>query len=271
MRSQGFVLIHLLAILILISAALILLFNSPQSPSPTPSAEPVVYQAPKLPIAESYRIMLVGDSMTAALGVNANPLRLELIKRYPNTEFVTYNYAIPSSNILLLKDYLHKKTTFNGLEYPAILNDGFDLIIIESFGHNPLSDLPLKEGLRKHNEILDYTIEEVARTHPESIILLMATIAPSKATYALNSRDLSPEVRKAWAEERIAYIKNHIAYGEKKGIPVINVYEKSLQGDDVNPIYVSKDDYIHPSGEGVNLLASTIADFIFENQIFPTP
>ena len=40
--------------------------------------------------------------------------------------------------------------------------------------------------------------------------------------------NLSPEQRKEWANERTAYIKNHIEYARSHNIPLINIFEKSL-------------------------------------------
>jgi len=36
----------------------------------------------------------------------------------------------------------------------------------------------------------------------------------------------------------------------------------------VNKTYIS-DDFIHPSKKGIELISQTIADFIFNNKIFP--
>ena len=91
-----------------------------------------------------YTIVLVGDSMTEVLG-NSDELRKYLDEYYPNKTFEVLNYGFGSTNILSLPQRLTEKT-FHGREFRPITDIDFDLIIIESFGHNPLSDLPLKEG-----------------------------------------------------------------------------------------------------------------------------
>src|SRR5258708_24107958 len=67
--------------------------------SPTPIANPFPYKIPKIPSKRSYLTFLVGDSIIAALGLNDNGLREDLIKYYPDHEFVNYNYGFPSTNI----------------------------------------------------------------------------------------------------------------------------------------------------------------------------
>lgn len=226
-------------------------------PSPTPYQFP--YENRVIPKDQSYRIVIVGDSIVATLGLNANVLRLNLIKHYPNSEFVTYNFGYPSTNVLSLYNRLEKE----------IINTGFDLIIIESFGYNPLSEYSLEDGLKKQSEELEKSVRLILKEKPNASLAFLTPIALDPNTYALNSRDLSQETRKKWVDERISYIKNHKKFADEKGIPVIDVYQKSLKQDGlVDRKYIS-DDYIHPSKLGVELISKTIADYIFENKIFP--
>ena len=113
-------------------------------PTPTPIAtiNPFPYKIPSVQNKRSYLTVLVGDSMTDALGVNANQLRLDLISYYPTHEFVNYNYGFGSTNILSILDRLNTGSTYLGKTYPPILTQGFDLTIIESFAYNPLSQFP---------------------------------------------------------------------------------------------------------------------------------
>lgn len=236
-----------------------------------PSEVPVFpYQIPKIQTQPSYRIVLVGDSMVAALGANAQPLRQSLLGLYPKHEFVGYNYGIPSQSITILPQLLSQGGSFESGDYAPILNQGFELIIIESYGYNPLSDLPLEKGLFRHRGILEASVEKIIRQKPDSIVAIMATIAPSQEYFATGVHDLSAQERKSWADERIAYIKNAIKFANENNLPLINVYERSLnENGKVNLSYISKDDYIHPSQEGIDLIARTIADFIYQNNIFP--
>jgi len=226
-------------------------------PFPTPYQFP--YKNPVISKNRSYRIVIVGDSIVNSLGLNANALRLNLIKLYPDSEFVTYNYGYPSTNVLSLYQRLTDE----------ILKQGFELIIIESFGYNPLSEYPLTEGLKKQNEELERSVREILRQKPNASLAFMTPIAPDPVNFAKGTRDLTLEVRKSWVDERIAYINNHKSFAEEKGIPVIDVYSASLKPDgEVNRIYISND-YIHPSKAGIELISKTIADYIFNNKIFP--
>jgi lysophospholipase L1-like esterase len=237
------------------------------TPTPTPYQFP--YKIPLITKNQSYRIILVGDSIVAAFGPNANSLRLELIKKYPDSEFVTYNYGYPAMNITTLRDRLTTTTKNADEEHQSILSQGFELIIIESFGYNPLSNLPLLEGLAKQTQILEESVQLILREKPNAVLVFMTPIALSKTDFAKGTYELSQETRNAWVTERIAYIENHKKFANEKGIPVIDVYQASLQPNgDVDKKYIGTD-FIHPSDKGIDLMSKAIATFIYEHEIFP--
>lgn len=220
----------------------------------------------KVKYPEDYTIVLVGDSMTEKMG-NSDELRGYLHKYYPNKTFEVLNYGFGSTNIVSVQDRLEKET-FHGRIFRPILDIDFDLILIESFGHNPLSAFPLEEGLKKQTEALDKIVETIKNSNPRAKIVFVATISPNKKRYAEGQVDLTTEKRVQWANERIVYIKNHIEYARSHNIPLINIFEKSLNQDgDGNIDYISSIDFIHPSPTGIYLISEEIAKFIYENQI----
>lgn len=240
-----------------------------QASSPTPTPYQFPYKNPVIPKNQSYRIVIIGDSIVATLGLNANVLRLYLIDHYPDSEFVTYNYGYPATNILTLSERLTKSTKNGPSENPPVLKQGFELLILESFGYNPLSELPLSAGLQKQTEVLEESVGLILKEKPNVALAFMTPIALSTRDFAKGTYDLSPEQRASWVKERVAYIENHKKFAEKKGIPVIDVYEASLKPDGtVDKVYIS-DDFVHPSKKGIELTSRTIADYIFDNKIFP--
>ncbi len=245
--------------------------------SPTPAIAvlpikifpPVVHYAPPtIPTKSSYTIIFVGDSMTESLGQNFDNLRTDLKKYYPNKMFGLFNYGFGSTNILSVEDRLNHDTNYQGANYPAILGRYFDVIIIESFGNNPLSQFALDVGLAKQTTALEYMIAELANTHPNSLIVFIATVAPSQALYGKGAVDLSTLVRIQWANERRAYIENHINFAKSHNIPLINVYAKTMDKNGLAIIkYLDPNNYIHPSATGVSFISQMIADFLYQNHI----
>lgn len=220
----------------------------------------------KVKYPQDFTIVLVGDSMTERLG-NSDELRADLKKYYPDKSVEVLNYGFGATNILSVPERLEKET-FHNRSFRPILDIDFDLIIIESFGHNPLSQFPLEEGLKKQTETLDQITKLIQNSNPRAKIAFLATISPNRKKYALNNVDLTTENREKWAEERIAYIKNHISFAQAHNFSLINAYEKSLNKDgDGNLEYISKDDYIHPSPTGVYLISDEIAKVIFDNKL----
>jgi hypothetical protein len=237
--------------------------------TPTPF-EPFPYKIPKIPNDRSYRIMLVGDSIVGSLGENAPLLRQHLIELYLEHEFVNYNYGFGSTSIETLSQRLTQTTIYENQSFPPILSQGFDLIIIESFAYNPLSQEVQNEGIAKHINFLDESLRQIIEEKPKSVVAIMTPIAPSKKHFAEGVYDLSLLEREKWANERIAYIDAVISYAKEKQIPLINVYEKSLNiNGEVNLNLINHDDFIHPSTEGIDLISKTISEFIYTNKIFP--
>lgn len=213
-----------------------------------------------------YLIVFVGDSMTEALG-NSTELRQFLSEYYPGKTFDILNYGFGSTSILSLPKRLTDWTDYNR-PFQPILDINFDLIIIESFGHNPLSEFALIDGLKKQNEILDEVVELIKEHRPNTKIVFLATLAPNRLKYGMGQVELSDEIRAKWAEERISYIKNHIVYANSHNIPLINVFEKSLDSKGNGKIeYVNNVDYIHPSPTGIRFISQEIADFILQNDL----
>jgi hypothetical protein len=238
-------------------------------PTPTPP-NPFPYVAPKIPWSQSYRILIVGDSIVNALGPNAQLLRQHLIEYYPDHEFVNYNYGFSATSIETLPARLISESEFGGQIYPPILNQGFDIIIVESFAYNPLSQNKDNEGIVKHIKILDESIKHIIRIKPDSVLIILTPISPSREHFARGIYDLSDIERNRWAEERIEYINAVIKYARERNIPLINVYEKSLdeQGEAKLEL-INPDDYIHPSAEGIDLISKSTADFIYTNNLLP--
>lgn len=205
---------------------------------------------------DTYTVVLVGDSMTDYLG-SLDELKKYLKEYYPNKQIDILNFSVGSTNILTLPDRLQNLTNYNGKISEPILNTNFDLILIESFGHNPISPLS------KHNEVMDQARRMIKDRQPKARIILMATIAPHGDRYAEGVANLTTEERIKWARERASYIENHIEYAKSNKIPLINIYEQSR--DD----YIDTKDFIHPSPTGIGFISREIADFIFKKRLLP--
>lgn len=240
-------------------------------PTPTPFSFES-YNLPKTEKKEIYKIAMIGDSMTSSLGPHGGGMSEYMNKLYnsqPGTQrIIIDNYAI-SSNILALNNQLNRSVTVDIYTFGPLMTQDYDLILVESFGYNPLSEFGLVEGVKKQNEALKKLMEILITSRPKMGIIFVATISPNRTTYATSTQpDSTSEGREKLADERILYIKNHIEYAKSHNIPLINIYEKSLtEIGDGNLKYINKNDDIHPSFLGVEFIGQEIANYILDNEI----
>jgi hypothetical protein len=245
-----------------------------KAPSPTPFVF-TTYSAPKIESKPYYRIAMIGDSMTAALGPHGGELADYMNSLYKKTKadpqrIIIDNYA-KSSNLQAVKHELYEKTSINEYTFGPLLSEDYDLILVESYAYNPLSQYGITEGIKQQNEALDNLMKTLITTRPNMAIVFVATIAPNKKMYAKATHiDSTATERGKEADERIAYLQNHIDYAAKHAIPLINIYQKSLTANgDGNIMYINPTDDIHPSFAGVTFIGREIGDYIHTNQILP--
>lgn len=215
--------------------------------------------------ADKYTLVLVGDSMIQSLGAGET-IMPTLRKKYPKKEIHILNYGIGSTSILTLPDRLTKGAIRGNQTLMPILTQNFDVILIESFGNNPLSEYSLPDGLKKQNEVLDQTIKMIREAKPKAVIIFVATIAPNRQRYGEGVVNLTTEQREKWANERIAYIKNHIKYAKDHKIPLIDLFDKSL---DKSEDYINDSDFIHPSNKGLVFMGEEIANYLIKKRVLP--
>lgn len=252
------------------------------SPTPTitftPTPTPFIftsYTPPAMSSKPVYKIVMIGDSMTAALGPHGGGLSDDMNFLYKKTaadpqRIIIDNYA-KSSNILAVNDEINTKITISEYTFGPLLSEDFDLLLVESYGYNPLSQFGLADGLKQQDLALDTLMKTVIVSHPHADIVFVATIAPNRENFAKATQpNYSPAARAALADERISYIKNHIAYADSHHIPVINIYQDSLdKNGDGNMLYINPTDDIHPSFAGIDFIGHEIGNFIFSNTILP--
>lgn len=214
-----------------------------------------------------YKIAIVGDSMVAALKDAEFQLQNDLLPDYQYSKIRVLNYGFASTNILSVSDRLKNKTTYMGNLYPPLLSYDFDLVFIESFGNNPLSQFPLEEGLSKQIQALDEIVGLIKEARFHAKIIFLAVMAPSQK-YGEGVITLSLEERIKWAAEREKYIENHIQYAKTHDIALIDLYSQT-KSEEAAKKYIHQGDHIHPSNDGLLLINKEIADFITRQRLLP--
>lgn len=254
------------------------IISSSISPTPTPTPFPkdtfTTYKKPVLPKSDKYIVFLIGDSMTHAFGPRGGIFTELLREEYPDKNFEVYNYGKASINILQLPKILDEveiQTDEGKYLRPVMSGEPTpDVIILESFGYNPLSELGEKGGLKKQEEVLAFIMKKLTDRYPNTEIMFMAAIAPDRRTYSLSATGADEEGRWAQAVERMDYINNHMKFAREHNIPLIDTYTPSMDSEGDGDIkYINPDDDIHPSAEGLAHMARIMVKRINEEKVFP--
>jgi len=144
-----------------------MVFPSSTMTSTTPTPTPVVftlYTKPTLEKSNEFHMYLIGDSMTHALGPRGGIFNEEVSNAHKGMFLQIFNYSEANQSIQTLPQRLQEPVQADhDLLLPPVLEGEPDLIIIESFGYNPLSDYGVEEGLKRQNEFP--TLETTLRMH----------------------------------------------------------------------------------------------------------
>lgn len=242
-------------------------------PTPTPFIF-TTYAPPKINKKDVYKIAMIGDSMTVSLGPHGGGMSEYMNSLYKKENgsqgIIIDNYSV-SSSILTVDNQITQKATRSEYTFGPLLSGDYEILLIESFGYNPLSEFGVEGGIQKQNEVLGELMWKLITQKPNMVIIFVATIAPNIDSYGSSTQPNTVAAdRIKQAEERIAYIKNHIEYAKSHNIPLINIYEKSLtENGDGDKKYINQNDDIHPSFLGTEFIGLEIGKFIYDNQILP--
>jgi len=227
-----------------------------QTPLPTPSPQQDLaiggYQKP-------ITIAILGDSMIDTLK-DFSYLKKSLQTAYPQYIFNIINYGLGASDIEYGLFRLENDYQYLDEHHPSLLSQNPDIIIIESFAYNNFGNT--QAGFDKHWLNLGAITTKIKQSLPNTKILLTSTIAPSSVIFGNGSGTSFSALEKLQKTKTInLYLQNLINFSKSQNFPLADAYTPSLKNQDGNPIFVNKDDGIHPSSLG----AQFFQDILFES------
>lgn len=209
---------------------------------------------------KTYSIAIYGDSMVETMGENLEYLDKSMKKYYPRFDFKFYNYGIGGDNIDKGLSRLNEEFHRNTRNYPALSQLHPDVLIIGSFSYNPF----VPHDKDKHARLLAELANRGRLVSNKTYIL--KEIAPLETGFGKGPRGVN------WPEDsvkvHVGYILDQLAnvsdVTNYLNVGLIDVYSVSIiPGSRFGkPLYVNKDDGIHPSVEGIILTADKIASTI---------
>lgn len=214
-----------------------------------------------------YTIALLGDSMIDTLGSDLPELRTTLRELYPGVNFRLLNYGVGATNLDYGIERLTNGYTYLGRNFPSLISQNPDLLIIESFGYNPLSlD---RDTINDHWLKLVEAVNLIKQQLPQTKIVITSTIAPNAQTFG-NGAGLAFSGRDK--ESRVAviksYLENAIRFAKSQKLPFADAFHPSLDSNGNGKLsYINPVDNIHYSAAGRQFFSQKIAEAITTNRL----
>lgn len=216
----------------------------------------------------SYKIAVLGDSMVDTLGPGIPLLQSGLSGQYPGTAFTVLNYGVGATNIEYGIKRLHEPYEYLGAQVEALLSVKPDVIVVESFGYNPLS---LTQDRRNDHWLnMAKIIETIRDELPETEIVIAATIAPNDRVFGDGAPGIAFDAEEKSKRVRIIreYIENAVALAGQFSLPLADAYHDSLDADGNGKLsYINNGDHIHYSDAGRKLMTDKISRAIIDNRL----
>ena len=214
--------------------------------TPTPVPTPASRRLSK----KTYTIAAIGDSMVQTMGGSLDYLQPLLKNKYPNTNFIYYNFGLGGENV---EQGLAKFDQ----EFPGVHPD---ILIVGSFSYNPF---PVHDH-NKHWSLLSDLIRKGISSSGHTYVL--AEIAPLETGFGkgIGGVNWPEDIAHTHSLHIIEQLDNAVGLAGTMGVDLVNVYSASqIPGSKFGrPEYVAKHDGIHPSATGQRFTAEKIVSKI---------
>ena len=215
----------------------------------------------------SSTIAVLGDSMIDVMQPELPQLKNALKNFYPQVQFKLLNYGVGASSLEFGLERLTSNYTYLGKDFPSLLSQNPDIIVIESFAYNHWANN--QSGLDRQWLTLAKIVETI-KNQSQAKIILAAHIGPDETSLCdgIEGLHLLPKQKREKAQNIRAYLQNLINFATSQGYPLADAYHPSLDSNgNGQSIYVNAGDHLHPSGLGGELFAQKIAEAIAKNNL----
>lgn len=208
----------------------------------------------------TYKIAILGDSMVDTMGERLEYLEHNLKAKYPDTEFLLYNYGIGARNVVEALGQIYNEFNNRDRHFPPLAVLQPDILIVGSFAYNPF----FPHDRNKHWLGLAALIQEAKKVAPK--VYILAEIAPLKRDFGKGPNGVNWDNDTVYihATHIIEQLENAVGLSKSLGVPLIDVFAVSQTNEEKEGSwrYVNPSDGIHPSVAGHELTAEIISKTI---------
>ena len=243
--------------------------NPTPTNTPTPTPQPTHTPAPSVRVRKNaFTIALLGDSMIDTLGAGIPDLNTTLSSKFPGVNFTLLNYGVGGTNIEYGIQRIANSYEYLGKQIPSLISQHPDIVVVESFGYNPLPDP--NNGLNQHWLDLAKVVDSLRANLPGVKIVIAATIAPNAKVFGDGAAGIAFSEQDKWQRVDVIkhYLESTVQFAQSQHLPVADAYLPSLGSDgNGNLTYINAGDHIHTSPAGRTFFASVVAQAITANHL----
>lgn len=211
-----------------------------------------------------FRVIALGDGMTAAAGPTLPHLASALRDAWPEVPFDLHNLACPGHRVgQILWRLTHDQWAGDRL-LPSVTSLHPDLVLIESCAHvNAADGIIGDEGL-KHFRDMHWRIVATLREKTTADLVEVVTLPPDSERLLETAPAYvhTPAAIRRWmAKDRRVYLDEAVRMAQAWELPLANVYHSALEAmARGTPLerFIAAADWQSPSDEGHRLTASVI-------------
>lgn len=217
---------------------------------------------------QNYTIAMLGDSMVDTLGPNLPHLASALKNYFPQTKFKLLNYGVGGTNIEYGIERLTNSYNYLGNDFPPLVAQYPDLVIIESFGYNPF---PFDKGaIDLHWLKLSQAVDLIKKQLPKAKVIIAATIAPDAKTFGNGAPGVDFGPIDKWQRVNVIkkYLENTVRFAQSQKLPLVDAFNPSLDASgNGKEVFINQGDHIHYSDAGRQFFSQKIAETIANNHL----
>jgi hypothetical protein len=227
-------------------------------------------------MAVTFRIIALGDGMTASAGPAMPALAAALYAAWPTVAFEVINHGVPGSRAGHGLWRLTHDCPVGDRVLPAVVSLQPDIVLIESFAHTNAADGIIGDDGVKHLRDMHWRMLSTLRETTQADVVAVVTVAPDCDHFLETTPGYiqTPVAVRRWmAKDRRHYLEEAVRTAQAWELPLADAYHASLDpaiGGAPLARFIDPATWQVPSEEGHRLVARLVVETLQRHALIDT-